>query len=181
MAAPQPKFTLTVTMGRDTHTIVLGAEGLVTFLGNRQYWKPDHPDIALYEAAAAHPATEVREYAARFELLSEATLRSLVNDPSNRVHEELLENSKFRKVATKSDIMRLISDSTRCAALVAGAIGEFEEVDANELYKTLRAHPDPKVRFELAGAYNIPEKWRRALCKDADSDVARKAKQSLQD
>ena len=181
MAATQPKFTLTITMGRDTHTMVLGSESIVAILGQRHYGKDDRADIPLYEAAAAHPASDVREYAAHSELLSEATLRSLVNDPSPGVHEALIGNQKFKKVAKKADIMRLISYSPRCAERVCGSAGDFEDVDANELFKTLAAHPDPKVRLELAGGYNIPEKWRRALCKDADSDVARKAKQSLQD
>jgi hypothetical protein len=181
MAATQPKFTLTVTMGRDTHTRVLGWESILAILGQTLYAKDEDADIPLYEAGAAHPAYNVRQYAARSELLSEATLRSLVNDPSTEVREELISNQKFKKVAKKADIMRLISYSPRCAELVCGSAGDFQGFDANELFKTLAAHPDPKVRLELAGGYNIPEKWRRALLKDADSDVARKAKQSLQD
>ncbi len=153
----------------------LGTDALASLAGNL----PDNSSNALlFAKLACHPAARIRSCIAYKSKIDEATASSLSRDRDLDVLRNIARNEMFRKIATESDLKRLIDigDSTLCAT-IAGELEGYENCDPSFVSELLISSSDPLVRLAVAQNYRTPKKILKKLLNDSDPDVQISAKQ----
>jgi hypothetical protein len=134
---------------------------------------------ALYDFAAAHPSSVVREYVAGKDNLSKKTVELLSCDKSINVLRALIRSSAFKKYAGDKLLMDFISLDPEIARSIAEYYEQFEMADSSKLTAALLQSSEPSVLAGLVGNYSTSKKIIRELVNHPDSYVASSAKDRL--
>ncbi len=134
----------------------------------------------LFDVAALHPASSVREYVAYKDNISDATLKKLSSDQSISVLRNLVRSRKFKEQANYDDVVRLIGLDIEIAQSIASDIEAFSEIDTGKLAQLIASHEDPSVVASLAGSYGTPKKVLKSLLGHPDPYVVSEAKGRLE-
>ena len=168
-----PTFKLSVTSGKKTIEIPISYESLASFISSY----PDRPDSAtLFELAASHPSSYVREQVAYKENLSEATVEILKQDSSINVLRCLARTESFRKYAHLEDVLRFVSLDPELAQSVASYFESYEQVEPSKIIDALSKSTDPGILYSLVSNYSTPKKVVKSFTNHADPHIAGEAK-----
>ncbi len=141
---------------------------------------PDSPsNQALFEFAAFHPSSTVREYVASKDNLSSKTVEILSADKSINVLRSLVRSSSFKKLASDKLLVELIRLDFEIARNIADYYEQYEMADSSKLIAALLESTDPAVLTSLAGNYSTPKKIIKELANNSDPYVANTAKNRL--
>jgi hypothetical protein len=141
---------------------------------------PDTPsNQALFEFAASHPSSTVREYVASKDNLSSKAVEILSADKSINVLRSLVRSSSFKKYATDKLLINLIQLDFEIARNIADCHEQFEMADSAKLIAALLEATDPAILNSLAGNYSTPKKSIKELANHSDPYVANTAKDRL--
>jgi hypothetical protein len=141
---------------------------------------PDSPfNQTLYEFAASHPSSTVREYVASKDNLSNKAVEILSADKSINVLRTLVRSSSFKKFASDKLLIDLINLDFEIARNIADYHEQFEMADSAKLIVALLEATDPAILTSLAGNYSTPKKAIKELANNSDPYVANTAKNRL--
>lgn len=141
---------------------------------------PDSPsNQALFEFAASHPSSTVREYVASKDNLSSKAVEILSTDKSINVLRSLVRSSSFKKFASDKLLIDLIHSDFEIARNIADYYEQFEMADPAKLMAALLESADPAVLTSLAGNYSTPKKLIKELANNPDPYVANIARDRL--
>ncbi len=172
------EFKLVVTEdGQEVLSKLLSYEAISNIVSTASDNK-DNEDLFLL--AARHPASNVREYVAYKDRMSDAVVKILAADKSISVLRNLVRSQKFKEHATIEDLEKLLFLDTEIAQAIAGDIDSYSEADTTRLAEIVAAHPDPAVVATLAGSYSTPKKILKSLLKHYDPYVVSEAKGRLE-
>ena len=133
----------------------------------------------LFDIAASHPSSTVREYVAYKDNISDVTLKKLSTDSSINVLRNLVRSSKFKEQASFDEVVHLLELDIEIAQSIAGDIETFSEIDTGKLAQHIANHPDPSVVASLARNYGTPKKVLKALLGHNDPYVVSEARERL--
>lgn len=172
------KFKLVIEQdGEDVLDTFLSYEEISNFISNAD---DDVANTKLYEFAALHSSSQVRENVASKNSLNETTVQVLQADPSISVLRNLVLSKKFRECASSQLLERYISMDTELARSIASDIESFGGTATVQLAKIISEHTDPAVLACLARNYQTPKNVLKSLADSCDSLVAREARRQLQ-
>lgn len=134
---------------------------------------------ALFELAALHPSSTVREYVASKDNLSPKAVDILSSDKSVNVLRSLVRSSAFKKLASDKLLIELIHLDFEIARNIADYYEQYEMADSSKLIAALLESTDPAVLTSLAGNYSTPKKIIKDLANNSDPYVANTAKNRL--
>ena len=86
---------------------------------------------------------------------------------------------EFKTWATTEIVIDYIQSDIECAKSIAGALGDFTEVETSTIADVLCNHSDPAVRMALAASYSVPKKILKQLLTDPEHSVRCAARESL--
>ena len=143
----------------------------------------NHPDgQEVIHELAQHPSSDIRTTVAMNENIQEKTAKLLIKDSSISVLREIAVNRVALRIITENDIRELIANKdTRLLCEIANFIDEYQLCNSNVIAELLVNQPDPRVRCRLAENQYVPEMFLTELCNDQDIDVAKTAKETLND
>lgn len=171
-----PTFKLSVTSGKKTVEIPISYESLASFISSY----PDRPDSAdLFELAASHQSSYVREQVAYKENLSETTVEILKKDSSINVLRCLVRTQAFRRYAHLEDVQRFISLDPELAQSVASYFESYEQVEPSKVIELLSKSTDPGVLYSLVSNYSTPKKVIKSFVGHPDPHIAGEAKSRM--
>lgn len=154
----------------------LSYEGMISLISSC----PDsEPYQALFDFAAAHPSSLVREYVAGKDHLSKKAVELLSGDKSINVLRALVRSSAFKKYAGDKLLIDLISLDSEIARSIADYYEQFEMADSSKITAALLQSTEPAVITNLVGNYSTPKKIIKELVNYPDSFVASAAKDRL--
>lgn len=133
----------------------------------------------LFEFAASHPSEVVRENIAYKDSINEKTWNILAKDSSINVLRRLVATEASRKYVTLEHLKKWIKLDVEIARTIANYLGNYEQVDIDELADILHLHSDPSVVAELANNSDSPRKLLKELTKYPDARVSSNAKSTL--
>ncbi len=142
----------------------------------------------LYQVAAKHPSSRVRDAVARKYEISAEFCNVLANDASIDLLKTLAINPQFMVPFLKNATIDLLEKfmkkdveiATTIVDEVFGNIAYYEQADLNKLALLISGHSDPGVLVQLARGPDVPEKVLNALLTHPDPAVSTTAKSSLQ-
>jgi hypothetical protein len=147
----------------------LGIEAISSLTSNTS----DHLlNAELFSKLAAHPSANVRREVACKDKIDDATAMMLARDRDIGVLRNIARNDCFRKIASESDLRRLIElgDADLCGS-IAGNVEGYDNCDSGVISELLVSYPDPSVRLSLAQNYGAPRRILKKLLNDPDPDV----------
>ena len=129
-------------------------------------------NAGLFSKLAVHPSATVRSEVAYKDKIDEATALALSRDRDMGVLRNIARNGCFRRIASESDLRRLIElgDSELCGS-IAGNVESYENCDSAVISELLISYPDPSVRLNLAQNYGTPRRILKKMLNDLDPDV----------
>ncbi len=174
----QAHFFITIKLNEKIVEFPLSYESLGSLISS---YIDDAAGNELFEAAATHPSSSVREQVAYKENLSEAAVEILKKDKSINVLRCLARTQAFRKYATFEDVERLISLDVEVAQSIASYHESFELIESSKIIEILLKSSDPSVLASLASNYSTPKKITKTLLNYPDPYVANEAKSRMKD
>ncbi len=172
------EFKLVVTEDGQEVLIKLLSYDAVSNIVSNAIDNKDNEDLFLL--AARHPASNVREYVAYKDHISDAAVKLLAADKSISVLRNLVRSKKFKELATIEELEKFLALDTEIAQAIAGDIDSYSEADTTQLAELVAAHADPAVVAALAGSYSAPKKILKSLLKHHDPYVVSEAKGRLE-
>ncbi len=133
----------------------------------------------LFEFAASHPSSTVRESVASKDNLSSKTVEILSADKSINVLRSLVRSSAFRKNASDKLLIDFIHLDFEIARSIADCYEQFDMADSAKLIAALLESTDPAILTSLLGNYSTPKKVIKELVNNSDPYVANMAKDRL--
>jgi len=133
----------------------------------------------FYSALATHPASSVRAQIAYKDHIGAETVVLLAQDQSPEVRRYVVRSEAGRTHLTEEMLRTLAEHDIECAETIAGSIAGYEQVESESLVEMLASHSDPKVRRAAAGNSSTPKRLLKKLARDADANVQKDAKYSL--
>jgi hypothetical protein len=140
-------------------------------------------DSSLAEALhvlACSPSAEVRQAVARRPMLNEATVALLVNDTDPQVVDEVV-SCHGRSISDDALLAIIERRWSLLNTRLANSFGNHYHADIHAIAKALAADKDPGVRCAVASNSSTPRSVLKALVKDADDEVKRRAAETLAD
>ena len=134
---------------------------------------------ALFEFAASHPSSTVREYVASKDNLSTKAVEILSADKSINVLRSLVRSASFRKNASDKLLIELINLDFEIARSIADCYEQFDIADSEKLIAALLEATDPAILTSLVGNYSTPKRVIKELANNSDPYVANMAKDRL--
>ena len=134
---------------------------------------------ALFEYAASHASSAVREHVASKDNLSRKAVDILSADKSIDVLRSLVRSSSFRKNASDKLLIDLIHLDFEIARSIADCYEQFDMADSAKLMDALLEATDPAILTSLVGNYSTPKRVIKELANNSDPYVAYMAKDRL--
>ncbi len=135
---------------------------------------------AINHELAKHPSSNVRKVVAEDYDLEDKTIKLLLKDNCLDVLKTIIIHDSTAEIITKKDIARIISkNDSRLSADLVEYMGEYKRDFREFIAEKLIDHPDPVVRFMLAESRSAPKKFLKKLTKDPDVDIAKQARETI--
>ena len=131
----------------------------------------------LFDELAKSPSSTIRMNVSWKEAISDQTVELLLADSNTDVLDGIVDNGRSQWTITEEIIERLISNGDAdLLCTIADKVDDFYECDINMICERLVDQKDPQVRKRLASNSVTPVEFIEQLCNDSDVDVARAAR-----
>ena len=170
------KAQLTLSIGEQTHTVVISSEGLAVLAAKL----PDTAAMAgVFDMLSQYPDYKVRTAIAGMEYLPPAAIRRLAVDSALSVVKVLLKSPDARRQLSTQEVLDICKRDPELAGEIAGYFHDFDLED-DAVIALLEGNADAYVRKELAGNPFVPNQvLRRIGANDPDEMVRLLAKDVL--
>ena len=164
---------------QEVHSVVVDSETLAELVSALQYRKCEDEFVSLLGYLAQSSSSDVRKNVAENNAINEDILELLAKDKAVDVRRSISYCDEFKTWATTEIVIDYIQSDIECAKSIAGALGDFTEVETSTIADVLCNHSDPAVRMALAASYSVPKKILKQLLTDPEHSVRCAARESL--
>ena len=164
---------------QEVHSVALDSGALAELVRELPYRKCEDEFVNLLGYLAQSSSSEVRKNVAENNAINEDILELLAKDKAVDVRRSISYCDEFKTWASTEIVIDYIQSDIECAKSIAGALGDFTEVETNTIADVLCNHSDPGVRKALADSYSAPKKILKQLLADPEHSIRCAAGESL--